>query len=253
MNVCPVLPTVARPARQGVLDGDDDAVNGLGRFKLGRALRPRLLPGPHELLMRKRRHHRRLARGIVSRPAIMAPRTALVPVGVSGDGYDDAVNGLGFSFKKLGKKLSKVAHSKLFKYAAIGAATYFTAGAAAPLLSKLGSKGGLFKSIGGAFKGALPAAAKAYGAAQGVQPVPGSAAAPFGATDFGQYGGYAGGGGYGGGSAGYGTSAGGGYDANAGAPEEQAAGFGAGVPGWVVPVAIGGVVLFALTRRGRGR
>lgn len=87
-------------------------------------------------------------------PVRRAPRFGL-------HGYPSDLSG---GFKSLKKGLKKVVKSKAFKFAAIAAATYFTAGAAGPVVSKFagkfaGKSGGAFKLA----KGAAGAAAKRKG------------------------------------------------------------------------------------------
>jgi hypothetical protein len=259
VNLCPVIRTGPRAARQGVLD---DA-GGLGRLAFNRAARRALSPRRAGRLaaMGLRKAHR-LPRGLVRKLGSVNPitsigRPGLVPV-ISGLG-DDALygdDGLGkFSLSKVRKKLHKVAtkitHSTAFKVAAAGAALYFTGGLAAPLLTKAGpllkTFGGAFKGLGKSVGGALPGAIQAYGSTQAAPVVPGSQASLLdGGSVFGQGAGY--GGGYGGG--GYGTPGGG----DATAPESDA-GVGAGTSGQktlMIALAVAVPVGIMLMRR-RGR
>ena len=81
-------------------------------------------------------------------------------------------------FKKIGKKLKKIAKSKVFRYAAIAAATYFGAGAIAGKFGGAGKMAGGFgkvaKGIGTVVKEAAPILL-ARGQAQGMDPMAGSA------------------------------------------------------------------------------
>ncbi len=140
MNICPVLRPVDTTTK-GVISGADDQdveLMGLGRFGLGKRLL-RLSPERRLAMLARRRGGRRRGRYLS-----MPTRFAVQLHGFDGP-YDDDGEGLGKlrrrrggMFGKIGKGLRKVVKSKLFKYAAIGTAAYFTGGAALKLAAKPG-------------------------------------------------------------------------------------------------------------------
>jgi len=181
MNICPTVRPLPR-VRQGVLTDDG----------LGAMFRPK---SPRRLLKR----HRRLAGRLLRAPLrVRGGQLA----GLYGSDYDGPGLGklrLGKKLKRIGKGLKKVVKSKLFKYAAIATAAYFTGGAALPLLKKIGAK----KLLDRGSRQSVADAIQTYQAAGAVPMVPGSEADtssyyPAGAAQGGGYG-YGGGGDYGGG------------------------------------------------------
>lgn len=149
MNICPTVRPLTR-VRQGVIPDD-----GLGA----------LVRRPPSLRRLARRRHsvRRMLR------APLRVRAGQLS-GLYGSEYDGPGLGklrLGKKLKKIGKGLKKVVKSKVFKYAAIATAAYFTGGAALPLLKKIGAK-----KIGSKVADVV----QTYQAARGVPTMPGSVA-----------------------------------------------------------------------------
>lgn len=130
------------------------------RKSLPRALKPRSL-----ILGRRSKRGRTFARSVipVQTPAVQA-------LGDQWNAQLGELEGFGKAFKKIGKGLKKVVKSKVFKYAAIGTAAYFTGGLALKMAPKLlamgkkakgikipGAEGALDYFQAGAVAGAAPA------------------------------------------------------------------------------------------------
>lgn len=121
-----------------------------------------------------------LARLRARRNAQAGSRTPAVTMAVSSPEASAALGDLGFKLKipHIGRKLRK----KIVKYAAIGAAAYFTGGAAlAALKAKPGLVGGLIKKVAGGVKTVAPLA-KTVIKAQAVPIQPDSVTAAAGAA-----------------------------------------------------------------------
>jgi len=133
-----------------------------------------------ELLGRMRVMSRQRGRVLRRFRTIPLPRRFQRPVGTFAlreAGLGDLGFSFGKRFKRLGKGLRKVVKSKLFKYAAIGTAAYFTGGAALkyglPALKKLAAS----RALRRAGKGVVSAAGDfaAAGAVPAYAPGPASA------------------------------------------------------------------------------
>ncbi len=152
MNICPVLRPLER-ARRGVIVGSgDEDLELLGAGRFGTVRRRVRLRGAsswssaaralamQRRLGRRRHHAPGMPFGFERGPMIpLAFRQGL-------HGFEDLGNPgkkkkRGGFFRRVGKGLRKVVKSRVFKYAAIGTAAYFTGGAAlkfgAPMLKKL--------------------------------------------------------------------------------------------------------------------
>lgn len=129
---------------------------------------PRPAP-PHRLLFGTKRKRRGRGR-VFARSVLPVQTPAVQALGDEWNAQLGELEGIGKAFKKIGKGLKKVVKSKVFKYAAIGTAAYFTGGLALKFAPKLlqmgkrvkmpkipGTEGAIDYLQAGAVAGAAPA------------------------------------------------------------------------------------------------
>lgn len=264
--------------REGVIGNAAGLDPGLGRLRISKKLKRRLVrslyipaglgdPTPGlvnagtalDLALSRDPRRRRIAMMTHRRAQLMARRAPMrrVRAGQLSGLYGDPGLGklkLGKKLKRVGKALKKVAKSKVFKYAAIATAAYFTGGLALKAAPKLLALGKKIKP------GKILQAAQDYQAVRGVQATPDSAAYGYGATQ--DYGGqdynYGGGGGSGSGSgsgamyAGFAPGMSDEEEIDQAEQQRQGGGPLSGIGRIAVPLMIGVPLLMALARSGRG-